>query len=531
MAVRDWERGLVTQELRIDGMTCLNCQARIERALANTAGVAQAQVSYRTATATVTFDPQAVTPKELATTVEQLGYRVLPKARRGFGNSQALGILIIVLAAFLLMRSLGAADIFNLFPTVETGMGFGMVFAIGLLTSLHCVAMCGGINLSQCMPAAGTAVNAAEGVRSREAAGADAGELVPAVADAGAGAVGAGAVANAGASSLTDTAKHKPATATQGSRSITTLRPSLLYNLGRVASYTLVGGIVGALGAGLTLTGGFRGVVQLLAGVFMVVMGLGMLGIIPGLRNFTPRLPRALAARIDAGAAKNKSPLIVGLLNGLMPCGPLQAMQLYALSTGSATTGALSMLLFALGTLPLMFGLGALSSLLTRRFTTRALRVGAALVVVLGLFMFSNGWNLSGLTLPVPNAVAGLFDGDTDGAGSEDGDSSGGVGDGAGNTDTAAIEGNYQVVSSRLASGKYPAITVQVGTPVRWTIDAPQGTINGCNNRFLIPEYDIEHQFTYGENVVEFTPTKVGTYPYSCWMGMIRSTVTVVEHI
>jgi len=63
----------------------------------------------------------------------------------------------------------------------------------------------------------------------------------------------------------------------------------------------------------------------------------------------------------------NKGPFTVGLLNGLMPCGPLQAMQIYALSTGNPLKGALSMLLFSLGTVPLMFGLGALGSLLSRR--------------------------------------------------------------------------------------------------------------------------------------------------------------------
>ncbi|MDR0708458.1 MAG: heavy metal transporter, partial [Spirochaetaceae bacterium] len=77
--------------------------------------------------------------------------------------------------------------------------------------------------------------------------------------------------------------------------------------------------------------------------------------------------------------------------------------------------------------------------------------------------------------------------------------------------------------------GRYPAITVQQGIPVKWTINAPQGSINGCNNRMIIREYKIEHRFTPGENVIEFTPGKTGKFPYSCWMGMIRSSITVVE--
>jgi sulfite exporter TauE/SafE len=62
-----------------------------------------------------------------------------------------------------------------------------------------------------------------------------------------------------------------------------------------------------------------------------------------------PRIPRVFAEKIDK-KKDGKGPLYVGLLNGLMPCGPLQAMQLYALSTGDPVKGALSMLVFSLGT-------------------------------------------------------------------------------------------------------------------------------------------------------------------------------------
>jgi hypothetical protein len=70
---------------------------------------------------------------------------------------------------------------------------------------------------------------------------------------------------------------------------------------------------------------------------------------------------------------------------------------------------------------------------------------------------------------------------------------------------------------------------VQAGMPVRWTINAPAGSINGCNNRMIIREYGIQHTFKSGDNVIEFTPTRTGKVPYSCWMGMIRSSITVLE--
>jgi sulfite exporter TauE/SafE len=389
------------------------------------------------------------------------------------GTVRLLGFVILALALFLLMQYLGLDRAFRAFPVVNERMGYAMIFVIGLLTSLHCVAMCGGINLSQTIarPEQGTAAASTGGGGTSGASGTAAGS--------------------------------KPATS--ASR-VAALRPSLLYNLGRVISYTLVGALVGALGSVIAFDGFFKGALQLVAGVFMVVMALVLLGVFPWLRQFNITLPKALTSLLDERRERSRSPLVVGLLNGLMPCGPLQAMQLYALSTGSGLVGALSMLAFALGTVPLMFGLGALGSLLTRRFRQVATTAGAVLVATLGFFMFSTGWTLSGFPGPFDalDPVAPL-------------------------AGQVVVEDGYQLVSNALEPGSYPNITVQAGMPVKWSINAAEGSINGCNNRIFIPEYDIEYSLRIGENIIEFTPTKPGRYPYSCWMGMIRGTIDVTE--
>lgn len=58
---------------------------------------------------------------------------------------------------------------------------------------------------------------------------------------------------------------------------------------------------------------------------------------------------------------------------------------------------------------------------------------------------------------------------------------------------------------------------------------APEGSINGFNYRMLINEYGIEYTFHEGENIIEFAPLSQGTFSYSCWMGMIRGTITVTD--
>ncbi len=444
-----------TKTLKIDGMTCVNCENRIERKLKNTEGVTEAKASFSKGTATVTFDPQAVTMEEITEAIEGLDYHVVKtvQAPGQTGNiTKILGVSIILLAAYMVLSRLGFLNIFNAFPTAEKGTGLGMLFVIGLLTSVHCVAMCGGINLSQCVP--------------QVSAGPD-GKLA-------------------------------------------SLRPSLLYNLGRVISYTVIGGIVGAIGSVVSFSGAFKGAVQLLAGVFMVIMGLNMLNIFPWLRRLNPRMPKIFARKINREKGRSNSPLYVGLLNGLMPCGPLQAMQLYALSSGSAINGALSMLLFSLGTVPLMFGLGALSSFLSQKFTHRMMRVSAVLVVLLGVFMFGSGMSLSGFSFS--------FDFPQTGSAVQ-------------SANAASIQGNAQIITSGLTSGRYEPITVQKGIPVKWTIKAKKSDLNGCNNRIVVPKYGLEVALKEGDNIIEFTPTESGKVPFSCWMGMIRSKITVVDDL
>ena len=463
----------VSKIIRIDGMTCVNCENKIERELSATEGIISAKVSYSTGKADVTFNPDIISLEKIEGIIERLDYHVFKeneiavksKEIKKKGNSRnntsnLIGIVIIIFAAYLLISRLGFFNIFNAFPTAKANMGFGMLFLIGLLTSIHCVAMCGGICLSQCVP------------KDKEA-----------------GAAG---------------------------KRFSSLRPSLLYNTGRVISYTIIGGIVGAIGSVISFSGAMRGIVQIVAGVFMIIMGLNMLNVLPWLRRFNPRMPKIFGKKIYALRESN-SPFFIGLLNGLMPCGPLQAMQLYALSTGSMFAGAFSMFLFSVGTVPLMFVFGTISSLLSKKFTNKMMTVSAFLVIILGLFMFNNGTSLSGIAVPsIPIVKTSASTAVKTAA------KSGGV---------AVIKDGVQTVTTTLSPNSYSPIVVQKGIPVKWTIQASSGSINGCNGTMIIQKFNIQKSLQAGDNVIEFTPTDSGVIPYSCWMGMIRSKIIVVDDI
>ncbi|MDR1128308.1 MAG: sulfite exporter TauE/SafE family protein [Treponema sp.] len=473
-----------TAVFRVGGMSCVSCQNRIEKKLRSTEGVGDAAVSYDGGTARVSYDPALIGPEGIRAVIEKLGYRVPGGSGGDTGHESRTGLigtLVIILALYMILRQFGTGGIAGAFPLAEAGMGYGMLFVIGLVTSVHCAAMCGGINLSQCIPG-----------------------IPPQASAVSAGNPGGGPAAR-----------------------LAVLFPSILYNAGRVVSYTAAGIIAGALGSAVTVTGAMQGIVQIAAGVFMAVMGINMLGFFPALRKFTPRMPRIFAKKIEAEKMSGKGPLVVGLLNGLMPCGPLQAMQLYALSTGSPLRGGVSMFLFSMGTVPLMFGLGALSSFLSdtsrgRGFSVWVMKAGAVLVTVLGLTMFTNGWNLGGFS-GLPEIASGLLNPARAYAAP-----SGRTGSAVAAAAGPVFADGVQLVNSTLSPGRYPAITVRAGVPVRWVINAPQGSINGCNNRMIIREYGIEHRFMPGENIIEFIPERAGRFPYSCWMGMIRSSITVV---
>ena len=75
----------------------------------------------------------------------------------------------------------------------------------------------------------------------------------------------------------------------------------------------------------------------------------------------------------------------------------------------------------------------------------------------------------------------------------------------------------------------YEPIVVQRNLPVTWTLMVPEEKLIGCNNEILAPELGIAKKLVPGKNTITFTPTKTGIFTFSCWMGMIRSRITVVD--
>ncbi len=456
----------------VDGMTCPACESRISKSLLALDGVTEARPQVRGGRVDVEYDGALVDLGTIKSTIEKVGYAV--REKREAGTKAAVGFGVLLAALYLLASSSG---LFNALPKVDASLGYAMLFVVGLLTSIHCVAMCGGICLSQ-------------SVRRRD---------------------------------------ETPGTDIRSR--LRRLAPGLLYNGGRVLSYTVIGGIVGALGAAFSFSPLVRGAIAGLAGLFMVILGLRMLGLLKG----APRLARLVPARLRAASTKaatafrSRGPFAVGILNGFMPCGPLQTMQLYALGTGSALAGAASMFIFSIGTVPLMLVFGLTAALLPRRFVPVMVKASAVLVMFLGVVTFGRAAALSGI--PLPDLAPRVFASGESAREASVIPVGGSTAGSAARRNAAVIENGVQTITTEFKDGYYVPFTVQAGVPLKWTIRVKEEDLNGCNNPVEVPGYRIRKVLVPGDNVIEFTPAKEGVIPYSCWMGMIRSRITVVKDL
>jgi uncharacterized protein len=173
----------------------------------------------------------------------------------------------------------------------------------------------------------------------------------------------------------------------------------LAYHAGRLTTYALVGGAMGATGAFLNVAGrlaGLQDAVAIGAGVLLVLVGLGAAGLTAGLRRLearlSARLTRLVHALLEGGGAGRLYP--VGLALGLLPCGASWTAFLAAAGTGSLAGGLLLALAFGLGTVPALLLVGAAAAAVGGRLRGVLYRIGGLLVALLGVLFLLRGVGL-----------------------------------------------------------------------------------------------------------------------------------------
>ena len=171
----------------------------------------------------------------------------------------------------------------------------------------------------------------------------------------------------------------------------------LHYNLGRVVTYTLLGGLFGVLGKGFALAG-LQQFVSITLGIMLLVMVLTSVNTESKLLAWNPLNKLAIKVKIALGkllgTSSQSSLFTLGLLNGLLPCGFVYLGIFGAINTGSPLNGMLYMALFGLGTLPLMLAVSLMGSVISVKVRVSSRRLLPVFMVAFSMLFIARGMNL-----------------------------------------------------------------------------------------------------------------------------------------
>ena len=191
-------------KISIYNMTCSSCEKRITKLLSKLKGVKSVHVSYENNEAVIEYDSNIINIEQITEAINNSEYTTVKK------NNINIIFMALIAATIIFIGSSNTG--IDMTEKLKNASYF-VIFIVGILTSIHCAGMCGGIMLSQ---------------------------------------------------SIGESSTSKFAF----------LKPSLMYNFGRILSYTIIGGIVGSIGSVISISSGAKASIQIFAGIFMILLGL-----------------------------------------------------------------------------------------------------------------------------------------------------------------------------------------------------------------------------------------------------------------
>jgi len=182
------------------------------------------------------------------------------------------------------------------------------------------------------------------------------------------------------------------------------VRPQVFFHVGRLVSFFLLGGAIGALGSAFQLGSTSTFVLSFIVAIVLLILGINLLDVFPWAKKLQPTMPGFIGRRVHG--LKNVhhilTPFLVGIATFFLPCGFTQSMQIYTLTTGSFWTGAFIMSAFALGTLPVLALLSFSSLGIHRKAQSGVFFKTAGLVVIFfGIFSLINTLVAAGIIPPL----------------------------------------------------------------------------------------------------------------------------------
>jgi uncharacterized protein len=292
---------------------------------------------------------------------------------------------------------------------------------------------------------------------------------------------------------------------------------------GKLVSHTMLGALLGLAGSAVQLGVHVRAMVQLAAGVLIIVMGLGQLGVRGFERvQFTPPASWTRLVRVRARSQSALAPAVLGVSSVLIPCGVTLSVMALAVASGSWWQGALILAVFVVGTAPLFTALGYAAARAKRATGPWRRRLAVAtglLVVAMGAYTLNGGLELTGSPLAVSQLASTLGLSGPDGAT-----------EAVPPTDRVSVADGKQTVIVTAAEGGYSPgnLTVTAGLPT--TLIVRSHKAQGCVRSFVIPALGVEKILPVnGDTAIDLGVLKAGKLAYSCGMGMYTGKLTVTE--
>ncbi len=291
-----------------------------------------------------------------------------------------------------------------------------------------------------------------------------------------------------------------------------TIFATLAFLIMKLIAYTMLGFILGGFGGALNISSNVQTTMQLIAGLYMIAIALNLLNVHPYFRYFVIQPPRFLT-RMVRNQSKSKdlfAPAFLGAMTIFIPCGTTIAMEALAISSGNAFIGALTMLFFILGTLPVFFGVGFLTTVLGDNFQGKFLKLAAIAVLYLGLTSINGALVAFGSPITLPSIQVDL---------------SGGSKVQTSQTDTAITQNAEIDIKS---NGYFPNyIKVKKGETVNLTLKTQNAF--SCAAAFRIPSLGISKNLQPNDTqMISFVPTQAGQLQFNCSMGMYRGIIEVI---
>jgi sulfite exporter TauE/SafE/copper chaperone CopZ len=459
----------------IDGMHCSSCEVLIEKKLLKQKNIKKADASLTDGKVEFEYIGEKPTAISLTSIFKETGYTFSERKReneiRMFritnGNlvinkaklkraSIAIFITLLILAAFYFLQKTGLASKIVLNETST----YPSFFLFGVLAGLSsCAALVGGLLLSM--------------------------------------------------------SKQWGEMYIDSNSKLEKLKPFTMFNIGRLVSFTILGGLLGAVGSALGIsinrTPLISAIVIIIVSLIMFILGLQMLEV-KWAYKIKIALPKFLTRSVSS-EEKFKGrymPLLVGALTFFLPCGFTIIAQGLALASGSLLKGSLMMLSFALGTLPVLAIISFTSSRLSSKpkFNKIFNSVAGILVIIFAIYNLNSQLNLLGLKslndIKLPNissfgkTITELPNVETNSDGVQ------------------VVRIEAQGFAYRFTDGSI----IQAGKPAKLVVN--NKGVSGCAVTLSVSGLLKSYVYlNYGENIIDLGMPSKGSYKITCSMGMV----------